>query len=128
MRSGNEDVINKLKMLSLVVVAHYNNSSGFPLKSTKLFFTITLIKLLIPWVTLINFSFLLSELGLWYQLERTDKEGRIPFHWLNSFIQHKKFLSLRIRPDRPPPIQVRVMHLPLCTTFYISLRNLDLYL
>ena len=51
---------------------------------------------------------LFSEFGLWHQLEHTDKEGRIPFHWSNSFSQHKKFLSLMIRPGRPPPVQVSV--------------------
>lgn len=53
-------------------------------------------------------SSLFSNMGLWQQLERSDKEGRIVFHWSNSFSKHKKLLSLTIRPDRPPPLQVSI--------------------
>lgn len=53
-----------------------------------------------------------SNVGLWRHLERTGKEGRILFNWSNSFSQHKKFLSLKICPDRPPPLQAGSMLLP----------------
>lgn len=48
-----------------------------------------------------------SNMGLWQHLEKSEKEGRLLFNWSNSFSDHKKFLSLKICPERPPPLQVR---------------------
>ena len=42
-------------------------------------------------------------------MESSEKEGKILFSWSNSFSQHKKFLSLSICPERPPPIQVSIL-------------------
>ncbi|KAJ7365299.1 hypothetical protein OS493_005403 [Desmophyllum pertusum] len=60
-----------------------------------------------------------SNLGVWQQLEHTDKEGRRLFHWSNSFSQHKKFLSLTIRPDRPPPLQGGSMLKPMVSSQFV---------
>ena len=42
-------------------------------------------------------------------MESSEKDGKILFSWSNSFSQHKKFLSLSICPERPPPIQVSIL-------------------
>ena len=54
-------------------------------------------------------SFHFSDIGLWQHMESSEKEGKILFNWSNSFSQHKKFLSLSICPERPPPFQVSIL-------------------
>lgn len=53
-----------------------------------------------------------SNMGLWQHLKKSEKEGRLLFNWSNSFSEHKKFLSLKICPERPPPIQGGSILLP----------------
>lgn len=53
-----------------------------------------------------------SNMGLWQHLKKSEKEGRLLFNWSNSFSEHKKFLSLKICPERPPPVQGGSMLLP----------------
>jgi len=53
-----------------------------------------------------------SNMGLWQHLKKSEKEGRLLFNWSNSFSEHKKFLSLKICPERPPPVQGGSILLP----------------
>ena len=53
--------------------------------------------------------FCFSNKELWQHLERAENEGQILFSWSNSLSQHKKFFSLCICPERPPPLQVIII-------------------
>lgn len=57
-----------------------------------------------------------SNKELWQHLEHAENEGQILFSWSNSFSQHKKFLSLCICPERPPPLQVGSMLKPIVSS------------